>query len=99
MAHDSEIRTSLVDVELLKALAPVIPNLTPHSGKAALANAPSVSLPAEIVARAKTGFSVSTEAWMNAAAGKAAAATSDSRSGMRGLTSRRWSQTVLHRFA
>ena len=42
-------------------------------GKEALAKAPTIPLPAEIVARAKTGFAVPTGAWMNAATGKAAA--------------------------
>ena len=60
MAHSLEIRVPLVDFTLLRALAPVIPVLTPGAGKAALANAPTLPLPAEIVTRAKTGFSVPT---------------------------------------
>ena len=74
MAHGVEIRVPLVDTTLLERLAPVIPSLAPQAGKAALAKAPTVPLPAEIVARAKTGFAVPTGAWMNAAPGKAAVA-------------------------
>src|SRR5262249_55500163 len=58
MAHGVEIRVPLVDVTLLKTLAPTIPGLVSRMGKKALANAPRVSLPAEIASREKTGFSV-----------------------------------------
>jgi asparagine synthase (glutamine-hydrolysing) len=99
MAHGVEIRVPLVDVTLLGTLAPAIPNLAPQIGKEALAKAPTVPLPTEIVARAKTGFAVPTGAWMSAATGKAAAAARGRSPEARGLTSRRWSQTVLHGFA
>jgi asparagine synthase (glutamine-hydrolysing) len=94
MAHSLEIRVPLVDFTLLDSLAPAIAALTPGAGKAALAKAPTVPLPNKIVTRAKTGFSVPTGAWMNAAAwedsgpaGRAAEA--------KGIVSRRWSRTVL----
>ncbi|HEV7158423.1 MAG TPA: asparagine synthase (glutamine-hydrolyzing) [Caulobacteraceae bacterium] len=58
MAHGVEIRTPLVDYALLKALAASLPALTPGAGKRALADAPSLTLPQEVVRRAKTGFSV-----------------------------------------
>ena len=69
MAHSVEIRVPLVDVTLLQSLAPAIGGLLPGAGKAALAQAPTVPLPDEIMSRAKTGFGVPTEAWMDAAAG------------------------------
>ena len=90
MAHGVEIRVPLVDVTLLDLLAPLIPALKPGVGKAAFARAPSVPLPDEIVARAKTGFAVPTGAWMNAAAGAAAPAT-ERASAAAGLVSRNWS--------
>jgi asparagine synthase (glutamine-hydrolysing) len=98
MAHGVEIRTPLVDVTVLERFAPAIPSLAPHKGKEALAQAPTVPLPADIVARAKTGFGVPTGAWMNAAAGKTAAAARSRPIEAKGLVSRRWSQTVLHGF-
>ncbi len=94
MAHGLEIRTPLVDIRLLEALAPVIPTLRPGLGKAALAAAPSTPLPAEVTDRAKTGFTVPTGAWM-AAAGQAGAQASP----RKGLASRGWSQLVLARAA
>jgi asparagine synthase (glutamine-hydrolysing) len=87
MAHGVEIRVPLVDATLLETLAPAIPRLLPQTGKRALALAPSRRLPAPILARAKTGFTVPTNALMRA----------DRLAG--GLASRGWSRTVLHRFA
>jgi len=98
MAHSLEIRVPLVDFTLLGALAPVIAALSPGAGKAALAKAPTVPLPNEIATRAKTGFSVPTGEWMNAAVaggsdpvGRAPEA--------KGLVSRRWSRAVLNGMA
>jgi asparagine synthase (glutamine-hydrolysing) len=88
MAHGVEIRVPLVDTRLLEQLAPAIPRLAPQTGKAALAKAPALALPAAIVARAKTGFGVPTGAWL-----RGVPLTP------RGLASRGWSQTVLHGFA
>jgi asparagine synthase (glutamine-hydrolysing) len=99
MAHGVEIRVPLVDVTLLESFAPAIPSLAPQTGKEALAKAPNVPLPAAIVTRAKTGFAVPTGAWMNAATGKAALVVGGSPLEAKGLTSRRWSRTVLHGFA
>jgi asparagine synthase (glutamine-hydrolysing) len=91
MAHGVEIRAPLVDIELLRALSPSIATLTPGAGKAALAAAPRTALPAEIVSRAKTGFSIPTGAWMAEAAGQAAGA----KPGPKGLASRHWARQVF----
>ena len=95
MAHSLEIRVPLVDFTLLGTLAPAIPALTPGVGKAALAEAPAVPLPNEIVTRAKSGFGVPTGAWMNAAAGKASGPIGRVPEA-KGLVSRRWSRAVLN---
>jgi asparagine synthase (glutamine-hydrolysing) len=95
MAHSLEIRVPLVDLTLLRALAPVIPALTPGVGKAALAKAPTVPLPDEIVTRAKTGFSVPTGDWMNAAIGRGLDPPGRAAE-PKGLVSRRWSRAVLN---
>lgn len=99
MAHGVEIRVPLVDLTLLERIAPTLPGLVPQRGKQALAQAPTVSLPEEIVTRAKTGFGVPTGAWMNAATSKAVVAVQSRALEARGLMSRRWSQAVLHGFA
>ena len=99
MAHGVEIRVPLVDVTLLKTLAPAISRLAPQVAKKALANAPRVSLPAEIVAREKTGFSVPIGAWMNSTAREAVLAGGGRPAESKGLMSRRWSRTVLDSFA
>jgi asparagine synthase (glutamine-hydrolysing) len=96
MAHGVEIRVPLVDFTLLGSLAPVLPALTPGAGKAALAKAPQLPLPNEILAKSKTGFGVPTGAWMHAAAdcNPALGRTQEPA----GLVSRCWSQTVMHAF-
>src|SRR5882762_9630667 len=94
MAHSVEIRVPLVDSKLLSALAPAIPTLKPGAGKAALAEAPTLPLPNEIVTRAKSGFGVPTGVWMNAAAGEGLGAIGYVPEA-KGLVSRRWSRTVL----
>jgi asparagine synthase (glutamine-hydrolysing) len=90
MAHSLEIRTPLVDSELLRALAPVTRALRPGEGKALLAAAPSTPLPAAIAERAKTGFVVPTAAWrahhVEAVQGQAAP---------KGMVSRLWAREVL----
>jgi asparagine synthase (glutamine-hydrolysing) len=92
MAHGIEIRVPLVDVTLLRSLAPLFRSLVPGSGKIALSQSPSRPLPDEIVTRAKTGFAVPTGAWMAKAAGSHSAKGGRKR---KGLVSRDWSQVVL----
>lgn len=87
MAHSLEIRTPLVDIELLRTLAPLIPQLRPGSGKAALAAAPSQPLPSSIRDRRKTGFVVPTGRWT----ASASAATA----GSKGAASRAWAKVVI----
>ena len=98
MAHGVEIRVPLVDVGLLERLAPALPGLAPGAGKAALAKAPSVPLPAEIIRRAKTGFGVPTGAWTKRAA-EAIVAGRNQPSENKGLVSRDWAKAVLDAFA
>jgi asparagine synthase (glutamine-hydrolysing) len=95
MAHSIEIRVPLVDIELLKGLAPALGALVPGEGKAALAQSPSLPLPEDIVARAKTGFGVPTGAWMAKGLAQRAAAPLAAES--KGLVSRGWSRLVLPR--
>jgi asparagine synthase (glutamine-hydrolysing) len=97
MAHGVEIRVPLVDVTLLKTLAPAMPKLASRIGKEALAKAPTVPLPVDIVAREKTGFGVPTGTWMNATTGESMFLKRGLEA--KGLMSRRWSRIVLHAFA
>jgi len=87
MAHGVEIRAPLADIELLRALAPCLPALTPGAGKAALARAPKIPLPAEITGRPKTGFTVPTAVW-----------TTGATPTTKGLASRRWAREVFATF-
>ena len=62
MAHSLEIRVPLVDVELFRAVAPLI-----RSGQAtkhAMAQTPSRPLPDRVMNRRKTGFSIPVRDWL-----------------------------------
>lgn len=90
MAHSLEIRTPLVDVELLRNLARVTPLLSGRRGKTALARSPSSPLPPVISNRAKTGFGVPTGAWLAKVAGHYAVGHAS-----KGTASRKWAQYVM----
>jgi asparagine synthase (glutamine-hydrolysing) len=66
MAHSVEVRTPLVDFELLKALSPVTAQLGPGDGKRALGAAPQNSLLGCVINRHKSGFEVPLGDWMKA---------------------------------
>jgi asparagine synthase (glutamine-hydrolysing) len=64
MAHSLEVRVPLVDVELLRAVAPAMTQLPNGSGKRVLAASPGSPLPPEIARRAKTGFGTPVGDWL-----------------------------------
>jgi asparagine synthase (glutamine-hydrolysing) len=64
MAHSIEIRVPLVDMTLLRQLAPLrASRFAPH--KPGVANCLKKPLPQEILSRPKTGFSVPVREWMH----------------------------------
>lgn len=71
MAHSLEIRTPLVDISLLRRIAPLLTGAG-HAAKSDLALLPSRPLPDAIRRRPKTGFSVPMRAWLRADAADAA---------------------------
>ncbi len=83
MAHSIEIRVPLIDVELLRELAPMLNSADPPT-KLGLARTASPPLPEAILNRTKTGFLVPLRQWMQESA-------STSRPD-RGL--RQWARTV-----
>lgn len=87
MAHSLEIRTPMVDFHLLKALSPIIPNMKLGVGKRALANAPRMPLPAEIVERPKTGFGTPIGRWISG--------TSAAPAQTKGAASRAWAREIF----
>lgn len=64
MAHSLEVRTPLVDVELLTRVAALGPPDTKAPVKTNLASAPAVPLPKCVVERKKTGFAVPVASWL-----------------------------------
>jgi asparagine synthase (glutamine-hydrolysing) len=61
MAHSLEVRVPLVDVDLLRALAP---HVSEGLGKSVMAETPRRALPDAVLNRPKTGFSVPVRDWM-----------------------------------
>ena len=66
MAHSLELRTPLVDVNLLCSLAPaLVKRPRGMERKVPLANAPGMALPANVVNRPKTGFSLPMQRYLD----------------------------------
>jgi asparagine synthase (glutamine-hydrolysing) len=64
MAHSLEIRVPLVDVQLLRAVAPVMIALPNGTGKRCLATSPKLALPPATIDRTKTGFGTPVKEWL-----------------------------------
>lgn len=95
MAHSLEIRVPLVDVALLRSLAPALVGANPPT-KRDLAAAPAKNLPAEILNRPKTGFGVPVSDWLLSGDGRSplAGGRNPVRRGMRD-----WARQVYSRFS
>lgn len=65
MDHSLEIRTPLVDYALLQRCGPLLPQVYRAGRKQLLARAPREALPASVLTRPKTGFSVPLSAWLS----------------------------------
>jgi asparagine synthase (glutamine-hydrolysing) len=84
MAHALEIRTPFVDTALWRALAPEMNSYRGRRGKAMLAAAPSLPIPAAVVERPKSGFGIPVDRWTGAASGRPDLTT--------------WADRVLHAY-
>lgn len=67
MAHSLELRTPLVDAELLHALRHCHTAFVRGAGKKMLAHAPAKPLPEDVIQRKKTGFGIPMTQWLAAA--------------------------------
>jgi asparagine synthase (glutamine-hydrolysing) len=63
MAHSLEIRVPLVDTVLFRRIAPMLVSAAPP-GKRDMASTPARPLPAEVLGRPKTGFTVPMRDWL-----------------------------------
>jgi asparagine synthase (glutamine-hydrolysing) len=78
MAHSLEVRTPLVDWQLLQDVAPLLA-ARPDLGKQSMARTPAHPLPEDLLARPKTGFTTPVRRWM-----VESGAVSDGDRGLRG---------------
>jgi asparagine synthase (glutamine-hydrolysing) len=88
MAHSLEIRVPLVDLELLRRVAPLLALKEPPT-KMDMARTPAQPLPAEVLHRVKTGFSIPVPRWL--------AETGEHRELGRQRGLRGWAQLVYRR--
>lgn len=65
MDHSLELRTPLVDTQLLAELGPFVSMFKGGSGKALMAQSPRTQLPAHVVRRRKTGFALPMARWLS----------------------------------
>lgn len=65
MYHGVELRTPLVDANLLFSLAPFLNSFPRYKNKVLLARAPKKPLPESIIFRGKTGFGIPVNRWIN----------------------------------
>jgi asparagine synthase (glutamine-hydrolysing) len=63
MAHSLEIRVPLVDLELLRRVAPLLA-LKASPTKQDMARTPDQTMPVEVLNRGKTGFSIPVSRWL-----------------------------------
>ncbi|MGA7576869.1 MAG: asparagine synthase (glutamine-hydrolyzing) [Desulfobaccales bacterium] len=68
MAHSLEIRVPLVDLELLRRVAPLLAMREPPT-RLDMARTPTRPLPEEVLNRGKTGFSIPVQQWLAEAEG------------------------------
>jgi asparagine synthase (glutamine-hydrolysing) len=64
MAHSLETRVPLVDPVVLRRIAPAVVATSERDGKELLSLSPSKPLPAEIITRRKTGFTLPIRQWL-----------------------------------
>jgi asparagine synthase (glutamine-hydrolysing) len=64
MAHSVEIRVPMVDIDVLRALVPLLAN-RPLDGKRVLGDIPARRLPEPLIERPKTGFAVPIHEWLS----------------------------------
>lgn len=91
MAHSLEVRTPLVDYQLLRDTAPIFANRRGKiSGKMLLGSSPTKPLPAEAINRAKSGFGVPVHSLLRESNSISGVAATDER-----LWNRTWARRVM----
>jgi asparagine synthase (glutamine-hydrolysing) len=98
MAHSLELRTPLVDAELLHALDTIHAHFVHGNGKRFLAQSPEKALPEEIIKRRKTGFAVPMTQWLRDATGPLSWDHSPLLAPEKTPWTRRWASVVIQSF-
>ena len=64
MAHSLEVRVPLVDIDLFRALLPILARENVTLSKRDMAQAPIKPLPSDVVNHPKTGFAIPVQQWL-----------------------------------
>jgi asparagine synthase (glutamine-hydrolysing) len=95
LGHSVELRTPLVDAQLLTTLGPYTADFKGGTGKAMLARSPQTLLPNAITNRPKTGFGVPMAKWLAEATAQRPWAGLPSVSARRTTWARYWARTII----
>ena len=99
MAHSLELRTPLVDSQLLETLCPYVSNFANGVGKGMLARSTENPLPEHITNRPKTGFSLPMMHWLSKASEKSVLNYQPSINVSNTYWARKWARLVMQRFS
>jgi asparagine synthase (glutamine-hydrolysing) len=99
MAHSVELRTPLVDVQLLASLGRCSARFKNGIGKSLLARAPEKPLLDAVVNRPKTGFGVPMSDWISTLSDPGAKSGASSLSASQPSWARRWARSIVEREA
>ena len=97
MGHSLELRTPLVDVELLTNLGPYASSFADGIGKAMLARSPMRPLPGSIINRPKSGFSLPIAQWLSESTDQRVRRDQPMLAASGTPWARRWAQIVMKR--
>ena len=98
MHHSLELRTPLVDIELLKKLGPFVSDFKNGNGKKILANAPLKTLPKTILSKPKSGFGLPMDKWLLNSSNLSLQSKINSSSLYSSSWARKWANFVLEEF-
>jgi asparagine synthase (glutamine-hydrolysing) len=89
MAHSLELRTPLVDAELVRDIGPYVSRFSRGRGKVLLAHSPPNALPENVIRRRKTGFGLPIGRWLSESAARSHLTKS------RGPWARDWARAIV----
>ena len=98
MSHSLELRTPLVDIELLDKLGPFVSNFKNGNGKKNLSKASVNPLPGSILNKPKSGFGLPIDKWMFSSSNSSLQSITNSSKYSSSSWARQWARFVIEEF-